>query len=339
LGRHINDALRDGVDLTGTTPDDDDDECSIAWGYLRVSSVRQQKSGLSISEQADRIIRYCAENKLDLGKETMLDKERNVQFHERLCEEQESAFSKPFCSRPVGKELNHRMEQGHNLVIALCDRGFRDGLDALNTVDMWHRRGVKVHILDMAGDITVLPGKMMFAMLAYAAEWESFRKSERQYASHAAAKRKGSPSINFAPLGYKFSHRPGSAARKLVPFPQEVEQCRKIFLWHQGGMNAERIASRCLRERVKRIDKRFEGSTAPYTEDWHPSAIKKAIYYWYEVCYFRAQGDGVPIDQAVKDWLAAYLQDRLPPAEEIQKQLDAYKRRKGRDICQIEDVQ
>lgn len=335
MGSHTHRMLRSGVPIPPPEPIQPvDGKPARAWGYMRVSTQEQFRSGLSLGEQARQITMYCNNMILDLGPTVRSDRERGVEeWPERLCEEAASAYKRRFSLRPVGGFMCENMLRGDHIVIAKTDRAFRNGLDAAQQVETWAARGVTVHLLDIPGqNVSVFPGKLMLVMAAYFAEWESFRRSERIADAKAQARRRKRPSVTSPPLGYHWHYTFGN--KHLVPHWEEVRSARTIFLLHQEGMNNEAIYFELLRRRIKRPDKRKPGSKLRFTGEWTVDQIKVAIEYWYTLCCIMAtQNCGVR--KAVDVWLDRYADFNLPTANEIQEAIEGYRLRSGHPITYL----
>src|SRR4051812_13945102 len=61
--------------------------------------------------------------------------------------------SVPLNDRPAGGALLAKLKAGDIVIAAKLDRCFRSALDALNVAEQLKRRGVKLHLLDLGGDI------------------------------------------------------------------------------------------------------------------------------------------------------------------------------------------
>jgi DNA invertase Pin-like site-specific DNA recombinase len=88
--------------------------------------------------------------------------------------------SVPVERRPVGGALFKRLQSGDTLIAAKLDRLFRSALDALQTVANLKQRGIKLHLLDLGGDIAGNGLSKLFLTIAAAfAEAERDRIRER----------------------------------------------------------------------------------------------------------------------------------------------------------------
>jgi putative DNA-invertase from lambdoid prophage Rac len=81
---------------------------------------------------------------------------------------------------PVGGQLFAKLERGDIVIAAKLDRLFRSALDALKVVESLKTRGVKLHLLDLGGDIAGNGVSKLFLTIAAAfAEAERDRIRER----------------------------------------------------------------------------------------------------------------------------------------------------------------
>lgn len=134
---------------------------TLAYGYVRVSTVMQRDLGHSQDVQDSNISAYADGRGFDL----------------RIFRDGAVSASKRLTSRPAGRELQNALdlEGGSHVIITRLDRAFRSMTDALLTLDQWNRQGVTVHILDFAGgqvDTSTAMGRMWIALVAGFAEIE-----------------------------------------------------------------------------------------------------------------------------------------------------------------------
>src|SRR5271166_1699848 len=88
--------------------------------------------------------------------------------------------SVPVEERPVGGALFAKVQSGDIIIAAKLDRLFRSALDALKVVESLKARGVKLHLLDLGGDIAGNGISKLFLTIAAAfAEAERDRIRER----------------------------------------------------------------------------------------------------------------------------------------------------------------
>lgn len=135
------------------------------YGYVRVSTARQASEGESLDVQNRMIRGYCEMHGLRLD--------------EVIVEEGVSG-SIPLDQRPGGRSLLESLKPRDVVIAAKLDRCFRSALDALNVVDQLKRGGVKLHLLDLGGDIAGNGLSKLFLTIAAAfAEAERDRIRER----------------------------------------------------------------------------------------------------------------------------------------------------------------
>lgn len=135
------------------------------YGYARVSTDRQAEDGESLTVQERQLQGWC----LMQGEEM-----------EHIFVDRGVSGSTPLAERPEGGALLRLLHAGDTLVAAKLDRLFRSSLDALQTVDALRRRGVRVWLLDLGGDVTGNGIAKVFMTIAAAfAELEREQIAER----------------------------------------------------------------------------------------------------------------------------------------------------------------
>ena len=144
--------------------------------------------------------------------------------------------SVPVEQRPVGGQLFAKIERGDIIIAAKLDRLFRSALDALKVVE--RTRGVKLHLLDLGGDIAGNGLSKLFLTIAAAfAEAERDRIRERVGQVKADQKARGRYLGGRIPFGF----RRGDDG-ELVPYEAEQEAIREIL-----SLRAQGNALRCHR--------------------------------------------------------------------------------------------
>jgi DNA invertase Pin-like site-specific DNA recombinase len=299
-------------------------------GYARVSSDEQFNTRLSIEEQKRTIREFCQANGLDLGRRD-----------ERLREESASAYHLNFLERPVGKVLDSELQAGDHLVIAKLDRAFRDMANAFNTVQAWQERGIVIHILDIPGCRNPIFDRLILAILAWSAEFESHRKSERMIEAYRSARRMGRPISQCAPLGFRWIGHRSQRTHKLAYFEEERVHMRLCYdLSMREGLSLWQIASRLMSRKLKPFDKRAldarPKSKLRVSQEYHPRKISDLIRTEAEFRFYEAQG--LAPDEAAAEWLLHWGQGTLPTEEELQEWIDANdetdsRRSKGGERC------
>jgi DNA invertase Pin-like site-specific DNA recombinase len=159
------------------------------YGYCRVSTLRQANEGESLDVQRRQIEGYALMHALTLD---------GVMVEEGV------SGSIPVQDRPAGAALFAKLKKGDIVIAAKLDRLFRSALDALNVVDNLKTRGVKLHLLDLGGDIAGNGLSKLFLTIAAAfAEAERDRIRERISQVKADQKTRGRFLGGSRPFGYR----------------------------------------------------------------------------------------------------------------------------------------
>lgn len=137
------------------------------YGYVRVSSEHQSKSGISLNEQRRMIAAYAELRGLGDVLEFFVDAavSGGVALHKR----------------ENGARLLDTIQRGDIVIITKLDRAFRKAADCLNTVELLKKKSVSLHIIDLNGDVTGNGISALFlTIMAAVAEFERNIISERQ---------------------------------------------------------------------------------------------------------------------------------------------------------------
>lgn len=114
-------------------------------------------------------------------------------------------------------------------MFAKLDRGFRNTIDCLRTINLWQERGITVHFVDLHLNSNTAVGKMMLTILAALAEWESARKSERTREALAIKRLNRRALGGNIPIGWKIGVN-NQHGKKLVMSHREMALCRLSWL-------------------------------------------------------------------------------------------------------------
>lgn len=161
------------------------------YGYIRVSTKSQSDDGLSIEAQQRQIEGYAMMKGLGI---TALYIERAV------------SGSKPISIRPEGKRLRSSLRSGDSVICAKLDRMFRNAKDALTVSEELRQNNIKLHLLDLGGDVTGNGvSKMFFTIVAAFAEFERDRTAERICDVKESERNKGRYLGGSKPFGYNIT--------------------------------------------------------------------------------------------------------------------------------------
>src|SRR5208282_1679098 len=159
------------------------------YGYCRVSTARQASEGESLDVQRRQIEGYAHMHGLTL---------RGVTVEEGV------SGSVPVSERPAGGPLFAKLKKGDVVIAPKLDRLFRSALDALRVVEDLRARGVKLHLLDLGGDISGNGLSKLFLTIAAAfAEAERDRIRERIGQVKADQKARGCYLGGKVPFGWR----------------------------------------------------------------------------------------------------------------------------------------
>jgi putative DNA-invertase from lambdoid prophage Rac len=193
------------------------------YGYCRVSTLKQADEGESLDVQRRQIEGYAHMHGLTLT--------------EVLVEGGVSG-SVPVEERPVGGQLFARLQRSDIVIAAKLDRLFRSALDALKVVESLKDRGVKLHLLDLGGDIAGNGISKLFLTIAAAfAEAERDRIRERISQVKADQKSRGRFLGGTVPFGYRL------VDGELAPHEAQQEAIREIIALRAQGRSLRAIAA------------------------------------------------------------------------------------------------
>jgi putative DNA-invertase from lambdoid prophage Rac len=193
------------------------------YGYARVSTARQASEGESLEVQQRQIEGYALMHGLTLA---------------GVLVEEGVSGSVPVEERPVGGPLFAKLQRGDIVIAAKLDRLFRSALDALKVVESLKTRGVKLHLLDLGGDIAGNGLSKLFLTIAAAfAEAERDRIRERIGQVKADQKARGRYLGGKLPFGFRRSE-----SGDLVPHEAEQETIREIVALRAQGRPLRVIA-------------------------------------------------------------------------------------------------
>ena len=146
--------------------------------------------------------------------------------------------SVPVVERPAGAALFARLKSGDIIIAAKLDRLFRSALDALQVVEELKGKGVKLHLLDLGGDIAGNGLSKLFLTIAAAfAEAERDRIRERISQVKADQRQRGRFLGGSRPFGYR-----STTDGALVEDAAEQAAIRKAEALRKDGLSLRAIA-------------------------------------------------------------------------------------------------
>ena len=194
------------------------------YGYARVSTGRQASEGESLDVQRRMIEGYAHMHGLDL---------------DRIIVEEGVSGSIPLDQRPAGGDMLAKLNDGDIVIAAKLDRCFRSALDALTVVEQLKQRGVKLHLLDLGGDIAGNGLSKLFLTIAAAfAEAERDRIRERVSQSKADQRQRGRYLGGRRPFGWQID-----SDGALVEDAAEQEMIAEMVDMRAAGLALRKIAT------------------------------------------------------------------------------------------------
>jgi len=244
--------------------------------YARFSPRPKDKlNTLTLDVQLERMRAYCEQHGLVVGP---------------VFREPETSASIPLEKRPKGAELVAAIQTGEidHVVAYSLDRLFRRDVEALETIEAWHKAGLGVHILDFGGmmiDTTTPMGRLILAVVAAIGQFLRADTARRTSDALRSRQRRGLATGN-PPYGWErktigspIDLGDGKLIQEtvLVCNANEQRALSAIKAAHQLGMSSRRIAeemnkagaptrgARWTHRTVGRILKRAEAGLEPGT--------------------------------------------------------------------------
>lgn len=159
-------------------------QSALLYGYIRVSTVDQFKSGLSIEHQLLQVTHFIERIRNER------DQWSSHQFAGVYIEGPQSA-TKPICERPVGKILCERLRPGDGVIFLKYNRAFRCHRHLLNQKHEWDKHGIHMLFMDLDLDLSTPMGQMILGIMSLVAEVEVRNISEQTKAGLAAKVARG----------------------------------------------------------------------------------------------------------------------------------------------------
>lgn len=220
-----------------------------AIGYIRVSTEDQAREGVSLDNQKSKITAYCQLKDLNL-----------IEVIE------DAGISAKNLKRPgVQKVITMaRKKQVDAVVVYKLDRIFRSTIDALETTQMFDRRGVAFHSILETIDTKSPMGRFFFTILAGVSELERGVIAERTKAALAHKRAKNEWIGGDVPYGYDLI-----TGGILVKNESEQKVLRFIRHLHKNGYSLRGIC----RELQQSGYQTKRGNLS-----WHPATIAGILH-------------------------------------------------------------
>lgn len=154
------------------------------YGYIRVSTMDQFKSGLSLETQLKQVTHF-------------IDRIRNERDQWALHKfagvyiEGPASATKPISERPVGKVLCERLRPGDGVIFLKYNRAFRCHRHLLNQKHEWDKKNIRMLFMDLDLDLSTPMGQMILGIMSLVAEVEVRNISDQTRAGLAAKKARG----------------------------------------------------------------------------------------------------------------------------------------------------
>jgi len=198
------------------------------FAYVRVSTARQAEEGESLEVQRRQIEGYAHMHALTI---------------DEVYVEEGVSGSVPVNERPAGGALFARLKAGDIVIAAKLDRLFRSALDALQVAEALKTRKVRLHLIDLGGDIVANGlSKLFFTIASAFAEAERDRIRERISQVKADQRRRGRFLGGSRPFGFQKVPDGTPKGFMLVEDPVEQDAIRKMRALRASGLSLRAIA-------------------------------------------------------------------------------------------------
>ena len=181
--------------------------------YIRASTTKQEMSPEVQKSRAKSFIDWLITDRTTSG--------RPVPTFSGHYEDYAVSGKRPFLTRPAGMQIVSDSRPGDIVVFAKLDRGFRNTIDMLQTVESLTHGGVTCCFLDINLDTSTDIGKLVITIVGAVAEFERSRISARTYEAYVEKVRCGTYSGKFAPYCTRWEGE-GKARRLVADQSQRV---------------------------------------------------------------------------------------------------------------------
>lgn len=218
------------------------------YGYVRVSTKEQVKSGVSLDQQINNISEFVREK-------------YNREVDQFFIDDGVSG-TRPILDRPASRELTDVIDRHDVVVSTRLDRLSRSSGDLLNTIPHLQEIGISLYFCEQFGDMPIVYPKeegekglkSRFDMNSMANQIMLMVLSAVAEIEHATIKdRFGDGKVDWAGRGYfiggsvpygyeKVTEKHGNKSRsRLVEVPEEQAVLKTIYRLRDRGLGARRI--------------------------------------------------------------------------------------------------
>jgi site-specific DNA recombinase len=234
--------IRENMEQSKGKPMGKPSKQSLVLGYIRVSHVKQVKSGESLEAQKLRIRQYCEFQ--GLGKPKII--------------EDAGISGGTIAGRDGMKEILALVRAGRvsDLIVLKLDRLARNTREALETSDLLQKKGTTLHSVNEKIDTSTASGKLFFTLLNTLAEWEKNTVSERVKAVFEVKRAKNERISRLPNYGYRF------VEGKLSKNPKEQKIIAEMLRLKATGLSLDKIGEALFKTGItNRNGKRFSPSS------------------------------------------------------------------------------
>ena len=202
--------------------------------YGRCSSIDNFDKGSSLATQKSKCESYANITDLTIDK-----------FYE-----EQSSGTVPFERRTKGFEIMQSLKKGDHIICSALDRFGRNTLNLLMIVERFKQKGVKLHLLDIGGEVTGSDaiGSVFLKLLSVFSEFVSSQLSEKQKATKDRMGLEGKHKGGSLPFGYDKDEN-----NYLVPCVKDQSTISLMKLLRKQGKSYREISEIVTRSTRKKF--------------------------------------------------------------------------------------
>lgn len=196
------------------------------YAYCRVSTIDQADNGNSLDVQRSRIEGEA--------------KAKGLREVDKFFVDKGISGGKPLADRPNGKQLLDTLKAGDAVIALKLDRMFRSAGDAVQQLEEFKKKKIKLFLLDM-GEVTGNGiAAMVFTILSAVAQFERERIAERIAESKALAKAQNRYTGGVVPFGFDVIENEGK--KFLKENAEQTKIINDILRLREDGLSYKKIA-------------------------------------------------------------------------------------------------